>query len=506
MHKISQRTGKPWQNHCSARHAATGRRGNNTEIYEGVKKMKQPGKNGKYLKRARKLLLTCAILGATGVAQAQTGVEEVVRSALERNPEMQVAWHDFLSAGHGRQAARAGYRPNVDVNSGYGRQRENYITGNPMNTGFAEVAMTQLLWDGARTRSNSNEFSAVELVRYFEVLESAESTALEALRAYIDLQRQRELVRLAQANLETHRIVYDQVAESASAGVARAADLEQINGRLALAETNLINERSNLHDVTARYLRVVGDMPPQQLVELQLEHGLPTNVSDTLRLAYQHSPRYHAALRNISAAAAATEGQRAERRPRLNLAARYSIQNRDEFGFRDSHTDGRVGVELTYNLYSGGRNTANVRRAYELENSARSLRDRACVDIRQNVQIAHNDLNKITEQLPILNRHRLSSDRVRTAYKQQFDIGERTLLDVLDSENEYFQASRAWTNAGFDETIAAARTLAAMGLLLETLSVGRQDMPSLADLGAEPLQVDADSACPAYDIYDSIGR
>ena len=468
--------------------------------------MIQPGTPRKRMKLTRSLLLCCSIMASATAVQAQTGVEDVVRTALEHNPEMQVRWHDFLSAGHGRDAARAGFRPDVDVNAGYGRQRENYITGRPMNTGFAEVAMTQLLWDGARTRANTDEYSSVELVSYFELLDSAENTALQAMRAYLDVLRQRELLRLAEENLETHREVYDQVAESASAGVARTADLEQINGRLALAETNVINERSNLHDVTARYLRIIGDLPPQQMQDVALEHGLPTTINDTLMQAYQHSPQYHAALRNISAAEAATRGQRAGMMPRVNLIARYGIQDRDEFGFRQSHTDGRIGVELTYDLYSGGRNTANVRRAHELENSAKSLRDRACVDIRQSVQIAYNDMQKIAEQLPILNQHRLSSDRVRTAYKQQFDIGERTLLDVLDSENEYFEASRAWTNASFDETLAAARTLASMGLLLETLSVGRDDIPSLADLGAEPMQVDPASACPAYDIYDSIGR
>jgi hypothetical protein len=72
-------------------------------------------------------------------------------------------------------------------------------------------------------------------------------------------------------NLETHQQVYDQIEESATAGVARAADLEQIAGRLSLAQTNVITEQSNLHDVIARYLRIVGSMPPEQMEQLQLE-------------------------------------------------------------------------------------------------------------------------------------------------------------------------------------------------------------------------------------------
>ncbi|MFP3581912.1 hypothetical protein SB659_20330, partial [Arthrobacter sp. SIMBA_036] len=65
--------------------------------------------------------------------------------------------------------------------------------------------------------------------------------------------------------MEKHRGVYNQIEESASAGVARNADLEQIRGRLALAEDNLETQRSNLHDVISRYLRIVGELPPAQI-------------------------------------------------------------------------------------------------------------------------------------------------------------------------------------------------------------------------------------------------
>src|SRR6056297_1893901 len=378
----------------------------------------------------RAFLIGCVSFGlSASVALAQVSVEDAVRTALETNPDVQARWHDFQSAGYATDAARGGYRPQIGIDASYGRQRENYITGNPMNTGLAEIGLTQLLWDGGRTGANVDEFNDIELVRYFELLDTAEQTAQEAMRAYLDVLRFRELLRLAEDNLQTHREVYDQVAESAAAGVARSADLEQINGRLALAEANMLNEQANLHDVSARYLRIIGELPDAELEEISMnpEEQVPDTIHGALMQAYQHSPRYHAALRNIDAPASASRAQRAERMPRLNLTASYGIRTRDELGFRDEHTDGRIGVEFTYDLYTGGRNSANVRRAAALEGNAMALRDRACVDIRQDVQIAFNDLMKISRQLPILNQHRLSSDRVRTAYRQQFDIGERTL-------------------------------------------------------------------------------
>ncbi len=116
--------------------------------------------------------------------------------------------------------------------------------------------------------------------------------------------------------------------------------------------------------------------------------------------------------------------------------------------------------------------------------------------MRQTTQIAFNDTRRLREQIRYLNEHRQSIDRVRGAYQQQFDIGQRTLLDVLDSENEFFEASRAYANAQYDIALADARTLAAMGQLMQTLGVMRDDMPSLAELLSDGVALEPSILCP----------
>src|SRR5690606_891428 len=120
-----------------------------------------------------------------------------------------------------------------------------------------------------------------------------------------------------------------------------------------------------------------------------------------------------------------------------------------------------------------------IRRSLEEVNQARDQRDQACVDLRQSTQVAYNDSRRIGEQLLSLEQHRRSSDKVRIAYSEQFNIGQRTLLDVLDAENEFFQASRAHVSAMSELTIARARTLAAMGRLLPALGIVREGLDLL---------------------------
>ena len=102
---------------------------------------------------------------------------------------------------------------------------------------------------------------------------------------------------------------------------------------------------------------------------------------------------------------------------------------------------------------------------------------------------------------PFLDQHQLSIEKAREAYRKQFDIGQRTLLDLLDTENEYFQARRAYTNATYEYAIAHARRLAGMGMLLSALQVSREGLPTVQELGQDRLEVNVDSQCPAEAPY-----
>jgi len=432
------------------------------------------------------------------------GVTSAVQTAIETNPEVRASWHQFLSAEDERDAAFGGYLPSIDARARYGLEHRNYGPVDEYDGYNGEITLTQMLYDGFQTSSSVARFEEQKLAAYFELLSSIEDTSLEVLRAYLDVARQRELLELARQNLETHQDVYEQVSSSAEAGVARAADLEQISGRLSLAESNLVTVASNLHDVKARYLRIVGELPPGEMDEVQLTAALvPETVAETLSIAYEANPGFRAAHREIEAAQANVRENRSGYHPRLDLVASYGHRSFDDVGFDNSETDGRVGIELSMNLYRGGSDRARVRSAYNQVNVAKDLRDKSCVDLRQQIQIAFNDVRNLETQIPVLNNHRLSSARVRTAYKDQFDIGERTLLDLLDAENEYFDASRAYVNALYDSRLAVARVQAGMGHLVTSLGLVRTGLPTLEELGAEPLTVTA-SACPPTPVDSSV--
>lgn len=453
----------------------------------------------------RKSLIATAFLMAMSsfagaqTAPAATSVREAVQKAVVGNPEVQARWHVFLAAQDEQDGARGGYLPRVDLTAGIGREHQHDpgLADRDYTRRGATLSLTQMVYDGFATSSEVSRLGYAKLTRYYELMDASETAALEALRAYEDVLRYRELVKLAQENYVQHKQVFDQIAERAKAGVGRRVDLEQANGRLALAESNLLTEATNLHDVSARYQRIVGELPAASLPPVELDKaGFPPAVAEALRLAYAGSPAYNAAVENIQAAQAELEGRRSRFHPRLDLRARTDVgQNVDGV---DGHSNTRV-VELVlnYNLFNGNSDRAALRQYNERLNAAKDQRDKACRDLRQTLVIAHNDVQRLGEQLGYLDQHQLSIAKARDAYRKQFDIGQRTLLDLLDTENEYFQARRAYTNALYDQGVARARTLAGMGRLLPALQVSRGDLPTLADLGQDRVTPDPATACPA---------
>lgn len=454
-----------------------------------------------------------AISQVASAAEAATNVHDAVIQAIEFNPDVQASWHTFKSSAYQVKEARSGYLPSVDLAATVGNESRDYDDPRGRyNTAQAQISLTQMLFDGFKTSGQVGHLEGGRLTRYYELLNSVESTGFEAVRAYEDVSRERALVELARDNYAKHQDVYSQIESRVTSGVGRKVDLEQVAGRLALAENNLLTEAANLHDVTARYLRVVGNLPAASLAPSKLaDSKLPANIRDTLRLAYQGNPGFHAAIKNISAAQATVKAERSGYYPKAELRARQNV-SRNTNGFDDQVDPHRYGednaieLSLTYNLYKGGGTRAAVRRSLEDVNEAKDLRDKACVDLRQTTQIAFNDSQRLKEQLASLDQHRLSSDKVRVAYSEQFKIGQRTLLDMLDAENEYFEASRAYVSGVSGLNIAHARTLLSMGSLLATLNIARDTLPQVKDSDVnDKVKVDSDSACPV-DVNEGLAR
>jgi outer membrane protein, adhesin transport system len=457
--------------------------------------------------KARLTVLALASMSAfaTHAQEAAAGsLAAAVQKAISNNPEVTARLNALRASASEIDVAKGAYRPRVDLSAEVGRTRDRITSRSPESQSLSRnglaLSANQVLWDGESTRSEVERLGHARMTRYFEFLATSEDTALEAARAYIDVQRFRKQHALAEENYVQHKYAFDQLQSKFKAGVGRGVDSEQANARLALSESNLTTETANLHDVSARYMRIVGEAPASnQAATTGLERGVASGNADSINQALAKSASVSAAVENLRAVQAQASGKESAYQPKVEARVRSGLGKNFD-GVQDQKRDTSAEIVLNWNLYNGGSDQARVRQYTDLINQAADQRDKACRDVRQTAAIAHNDIKKLKDQLTALDRNVLAIEKARDAYRQQFEIGQRSLLDLLNAENELYTAKRSYANAEFDLQLAYARVQASRGTLTSALGVARAG-EDLGDLGKDwGAANEAAQRCPATSI------
>ncbi len=392
---------------------------------------------------------------APTAAAASMALPQVVEQAIMTNPEVRARFQDFTSSLEGQEIARAGWRPQITAQGWVGKEWRSNVANTPSSDwsrpGWS-LELRQMIFDGAAVSNNIKRMGFEKLSKFYDLRATTETLASDAVGAYLDVQRYREMSRLANENFTMHKTTMNQLRERQQSGVGRGVDLEQASGRVSLAQTNLMTENNNLNDVTQRYRRIVGSYPgamldPVPVVSDKLPvPGVTTDFSDALRINSTLLSKQ--AL--VQSAEANEKVANAAHSPTLELRAGTG-RDREQPGdvFRNVQSS-RVQLLLTYNLYRGGADEARVRQTIAQAYAARDVRDFTCRNVQQDLAVAWNNITRLRQQIPFMRDHELSTAKVRQAYQQQFQIGQRSLLDLLDTENELFDARRALLNAVYD--------------------------------------------------------
>ncbi|MCX4189696.1 TolC family outer membrane protein [Methylophaga sp. OBS3] len=437
-------------------------------------------------------ILSASLLMASQNVSAQS-VTEAVDKTIQSNPQILAEANRRISVDKTIDQARAGYLPQVDMDLGYGHEYTNNPTTRPggrsLNRGEAGIELNQMLYDGFYTKSEVDRTSSSAESAGFAVSDISETTSLRAVEVYLNVLRRQELLALTEDNLVAHERMYSQIEQRAESGVGRRADTDQASARLALSKANVAADKGNLEDANSNYLRVIGNLP-----ENTTNPGdgccdrAPATLEDAINIAQNQHPAIRAALANHEASLAQTQGAKAAFQPRVDLQLSARADNNlnadgDNILRNEGHQKETMAMfRLQQNLYNGGADTARVAQMESLSEQQKQQILGAQRVIEQDVRLAWNALQTAQERLPRLKIRMEAAEKTREAYTQQFNLGQRTLLDLLDSENELLTAGADYVEAYYDQIYACYWLAEAMGQLLPALELEhRQEAITVAD-------------------------
>ncbi|MGS0677428.1 TolC family outer membrane protein [Shewanella sp. 0m-4] len=450
------------------------------------------------LKRSALALAVSALI-IPASASSQT-LEQAVAHTLDTNPEIKIAFNRFKAREEQVNQAVAGYMPTVDISAGYGweqtdspstRRRAGQGDVNDdgvieLKRGEAGFSIKQMLFDGFYTSSEVDRYSFEASAEQWALFAAAEDMALDVAKVYINYIRSEQVLTLAEKNLQSHKEIYDQIKQRTDSGLGSTADLSQITGRLARANANVISARNNFYDAKSQFVRIVEQQPEDMIVPVPDADMLPADLSTSIMMAQDNHPILKSAASDINAAENEKDSAQSNYYPKLSLELDGNWNNNvdGEDGYSPIVTNSVGGynndlvamVRLKYNLFSGGSDLAREKEAAYKVGEAKEIRQRAHRQVVEGVNLAWNAYELLTPQKMYIREHVVAAKDTQVAYSQQFNLGQRTLLDLLDTENELFEARKDYLESEYDEIIAQYRVLNATGQLLNSLRVTRPDV------------------------------
>ena len=302
------------------------------------------------------------------------------------------------------------------------------------------------------------------------MISEAEYIALEVCSKYIELIKAAQLIALAENNIEQHQAIFDLIQGRVDKGLSSQSDLAQVTARLASSQSDLINARRNIFDVQAQFYSLTGISQVAPVTPVVDQSLMPKTLNDALNKARFHNPQLRSAKADIAAVNQEFRASKSEYYPTISLDARL-YDNNDVGAIEGPDNGHSIMLNVKYNLFDGLRTTNRVKASGWRYQEAHSVHRQATLKIEEQIKVSWNSITFLRQQEDVLKMNVDAAVATDAGYNRQFELGRRSLLDVLDGKIEVYIARKNYLTTFHDRVLAEYRLTGAMGILNYALRV-----------------------------------
>lgn len=410
-------------------------------------------------------------------------LKESVLEALDTNPVVQERLKNFNETQQDLEITKSEWLPSLDYRATLGRNN----AGDIKNSGDSEfhhtvedstyshytnsLKLTQNIFNGFSTTHKIDYQKARILGAAHHYLENANDIAFQMTGAYLDVVRSYQLYQNAKDNVTINEKIYKDVQSLYDQGLTTKSEMTKIYASLSLAKSNLVVQKNNTLDKEFRFKRLFGrDADISNFSLPSLNYAMPESKERAIMYAIQNNPSILVSNFNIKGAQALYKEKKSNFYPKIDLEVEQvfnDVNKRNNFDMQDDRL--KAYVVLSWNLYKGGAHTADIQKSRSTINKEVELQRDLKRQTIEGLELSWSAYEMLSLQLEELYKYYEYSDETLASYQSEYELGRRTLLDLLSAQNDLVNSKTQIINAQMDKLFAQYRILDAMGILVNAV-------------------------------------
>lgn len=408
----------------------------------------------------RKFLVVNGLLAFFSASASAQSMTEAVQIALAQYPAILAAQALSQAAKADVSAAQSAHWPQLSWQGTQSTYSGGLTPFSPNNTWIQSPTINLNIWSGWRIESQVERAQALSEVGRQQQEITKDEVALLALEGYLNWARATELLTLARQNLSAHERIRDNVATIASIDTGRRVDLEQADVRLENARLIVQQRETELEITRQRLARMLLASAPAKPSGLNAKYGaLPNQIEVALAQINDQHPVIAQQLAQVQAAKAGIRQAKSQFSPSVDLS--YGKQVSQGTGQGDYVTQ----ISVSMPIFSGGGSYYGLQSAHSQLQASEFALAEARVIQRERLLAAWAERQSAQARIAVSKKQADTGAALINGYEQQFQVGRRSLLDLLNVQGDLLNYRTNAVNAVFDEKVAYARLLAATGTL-----------------------------------------
>ena len=443
-------------------------------------------------------------------------LQESILEAMDTNPVVQERMKNFRETQQDLEIAKSEWLPSLDYRGTIGISNAGHFKDDPKKQNrwdhgvnqkgnYANytnsLKLTQNIFNGFSTTHKMNYQEARIMAAAHHYVENANDIAFQMTGAYIDVIKSYKLFEIAKENVAINKKIFEDVQALYEQGLTTKSEMTKINASLSLANSNLTVQKNNMLDKESRFKRLFGrgvDVSTLELPKMNL--AMPESLERATQIAITNNPSVIVSSFNIKGAQELYKEKKSKFYPVIDLEFEQVYNDFNKENSFDGSADDRqrAYVVLNWNLFKGGAHIADVQKSKSTINKEVELLRDLRRQTMESLELSWNAYDLLGKQLVDLQTYYENSQETLSAYKEEYDMGRRTLLDLLSAQNDLVSSKSQIVNAQMDKLYAQYRILDAMGMMVSSI-VEDKDYSKLINPTVKPLDIVEDELPVKFD-------